>query len=257
MILLMKKYVQNITKEDITSHIYQKSNMVATDFYRKFGSVIDDMATDIAVSFTILLDATDRDAESELSDADYQSAHLFWNALNTILSATELFIRGYSKEPAVLTRNALEVASTACELHIYPDKLVAFREGKLESTKSIGVVKNVIPAIGPMYGQLSNVYSHVSVMHSLPQGDYKNGKAMWIGGGFSADHEKFHLLAISNLIMTVDVVNDLLEFVFLTEIPDRRFWVDFEGAHHHKPIKRIKDRSENITKRLVSVFEKV
>lgn len=252
----MKKYAQIITKKQITDHIYQRSNEVATDFYREFGGIIDDLANDIAISFTILADATDRDSKDELSDADFQSAHLFWTALNTILSAMELFIRGYSKEPAVLTRSALEVASVACDLHLNPSKLSDFRLRKFKSTESISVVKAVLPVIGSMYGQLSDIYAHVSLIHSLPQGSYQpNRKTMWIGGGFSKEHKKFHLLALSNLVMTIDVVNELLEFVLRLEIPDRRFWQDVDDGYAHKPLERIRVRSMSVADQMKKAFE--
>lgn len=252
----MKQYAQTITKEQITDHIYEKSNAVASDFYREFGSVIDSLAEDIAISFTILADATDRNPEDEVSDADFQSANLFWNALNTELSAIELFIRGYMKEPAVLTRSALEIAMVACDLHLNPDKLSFFYAGKLQSTESIGVIKQVIPAIAPMWGQLSDYFAHVSLLHVLPQGSYKDDRvAKWVGGGFSKEHEKSHLFILSILTMTLDVVNDLIEFSLLSEIPDRRFWEDVEGGVVYKPLQRIRDRSNVLMEKINDIFE--
>jgi hypothetical protein len=70
------------------------------------------------------------DYESKISDADFQSALLFWTALNAYLVAVELFRRGYNKEPQMLIRNVLEIFSAAYDIHANPEKLDMLRKGR-------------------------------------------------------------------------------------------------------------------------------
>lgn len=253
-----KNNLHNVTGEEITAIIYQKSNAVAAAFYKAYGSEIDDLAGDLAMSFTLAANATDREEADQLSDADYQSAYIFWSAFNSIMAALELFIRGYAKEPQVLTRHVLEIACMAIDIHFNPNKLQLFRDGKLKSTESIGVAKRLLPVIGPMNGLLSNFHVHGSVLHSLPQGDYSSNRgSSWIGGGYKEHQRKSHLLTLSNLILTTDVVSAMLEFLLRDEVSDRRYWHDKDGGYVHGPLQRIKDRSDVIMESLREEFEGV
>jgi hypothetical protein len=250
------KNLHSVSKEEITGIIYQKSNATAAAFYKTYGHQIDDLAGDLAISFTLVANATDREEEDQLSDADYQSAYMLWSTFNSIMAALELFIRGYAKEPQVLTRHALEIACMAIDIHFNPNKLQLFRDGKLNSTKSIGIAKRLLPVIGPMNGLLSNFHVHGSILHSLPQGDYGSDRgASWIGGGYKENQKKSHLLTLSNLILTTDVVSAMLEFVLRNEVDDRRYWHDKDGGYVHKPLQRIKDRSDAIMESLKEEFE--
>jgi len=200
----------------------------------------------------------DRPQETQVCDADYQSALLFWNAFNTLIASIEIFRRGYSKEPAVLLRSMLEIISTAYDIHLHPEKLRLLRSGKYSSSKSIFILKKINPVIGKMYGTLSNMFAHVNAFHTLPQGSYKlTTKTFWIGGGFSVSHKKWQVLMLSKLTMALDIANAVMEIVFYDEIKKHRFWTKEEdGKYKHLPIKRIRQRGMDIGKKMQMIFKK-
>lgn len=240
------------SKKDIIEHICQTSNDVSDHFDKLYLEDIDLFAEDIAISFNILIDIIDRPRETQVSDADFQSAFLFWNALNTLIAAIEIFRRGYLKEPGVLSRNILEAVGTAYDIHKHPKKLPSFLSGKYKSAKSIGLVKKLSPVIGTMYGQLSQDFSHIGGLYVLPQGSYYpgRGRSLWIGGGLSENDRESHFVLLIDLMMTLDIINAVMEFVFYEEIEEHRFWARLEnGTYEHFPIKRIQERAARLKKK--------
>ncbi len=110
------------TKEDIVEIIHKKSNDIAEHFDSFFLKEGELLAEDIAISFNSLHEIIDREEENQVSDADYQSALLFWTALNSLIASIELLRRGYLKEPATLSRHILEIIGTAYDIHLHPEK---------------------------------------------------------------------------------------------------------------------------------------
>ena len=246
-------------KQDIIKHIHQTSNDVADHFDKFYSKDIELLAEDIAISFNILGEVIDRPKETQVSDADHQSALLFWTALNTLIASIEIFRRGYLKEPAMLSRNILEMVGTAYDIHLHPEKLNLFRSGKYDSAKSIGIVKQLSPAIGRMYGELSKMFSHVNRLHILPQGSYDLKRAilkratLWIGGGFSEKDTRMQAIMLSDLMMTLDVINTVMEFIFYEEIKEHRFWTKLKnGIYKYSPIKRISERAMALQEKLIT-----
>jgi len=240
------------TKEDIVEIIHKKSNDVAEHFDSFFSKEVELLAEDIAISFNSLHEIIDREEENQVSDADHQSALLFWTALNSLIASIELLRRGYFKEPATLSRHILEIIGTAYDIHLHPEKLSLFRSGKYRSTKGVGVVKGLSPAIGSMYGHLSEMFGHVNRLHLLPQGSYEPKRAaLWIGGGFSEKNTMGCVLILSILTTTLDVANAVMEFIFYEEIKEHRFWTKLkDNEYRHFPIARIRERALALAEKL-------
>jgi len=232
------------SKESIINHICKTSNEVADHFDKFYLKDIELLAEDIAISFNILNQIIDRPKETQVSDADFQSALLIWTAINTSIASIEIFRRGYLKEPPMLSRNILEIVGTAYDIHLHPEKLTLFRAGRYKSTESIGIVKKIHPIIGKTYGVLSEMFAHVNRLHSLPQGSYNSErKSIWIGGGFSESDKLIQTIILSDLTMTLDFINLVMEFIFYDEIKEHRFWTKVkDGVYKHLPIERIRKR---------------
>lgn len=88
---------------------------------------------------------------------------------NTLVAGFELAIIGYTAEPFILHRSALEGFATAWDLVHNPERFTDWRQSKnFGSTASIANLKREIPVIGRMYGFLSNLKVHTAPINSLP-----------------------------------------------------------------------------------------
>jgi hypothetical protein len=168
---------------------------------------------------------------------------MYWTALNTVMGAIELFRRGYSKEPQALIRNAVEIFSAAYDIHINPDKLEVLQKTpkKFDSTDSISEAKKAHMIIGQMYGVLSESYTHVSLMHTVP---HKSKSALCIGGLFDPEEQKYSFMIIPIISLATDVLSSLLELTFIKEVSDLRHWEKIsEDSYNFKPIEEIRNRA--------------
>jgi len=88
---------------------------------------------------------------------------------NTLVAGFELAITGYTEEPFILQRSALEGFATAWDLVHNPERFTAWRRSKkFDSTASISKLNREIPAVGRMYGFLSNMKVHTAPINSVP-----------------------------------------------------------------------------------------
>lgn len=212
-----------ITKETILRQLHSTSNDIAQKIDDLYSEELTGIAEEIAISYTILHDIINREDQSKISDADFQSALLFWTALNTYLSAIELFRRGYNKEPQMLIRNILEIFSAAYDIHIHPEKLEILRKRPkdFDSKQSIKIAKQIDPMIGQMWGRLSGAFSHVSVFHTVPH----KTEPLCVGGLFDPKDQGVIICGVlPPLNLTLDILNSILEFTFINEISSHRFW---------------------------------
>jgi hypothetical protein len=93
-------------------------------------------------------------------------ARLLNTAMTTFLGCIHLARGGYRLQCMSLSRGILETVSTVINLMMEPDATEAFHAGKLQSTKSIGIAKKVIPDFGRIYGEFSNEYVHIGSLHT-------------------------------------------------------------------------------------------
>jgi len=225
-----------VTKSTVLRQLTTTSNQIAQKFDEIHRSDIDVIAQELAISYDILLTAIN-DQEDKLSDNDFQSALLYWSALNSILSAVDLLRRGYMKEPQMLIRNSLEVFAVAYDFHINPERYDDFiaNPKKFESTRSIFEIKKVHVIIGQWYGMLSNSFTHVSHLHIVP---HKNTCGLCVGGILEVEDQSMMKIEIMATIGTLDVLSSVLELTFVSRITSPRYWKQVaDGAYKYIPNK--------------------
>jgi len=231
-----------ITKDTLFNQLRSTSNKIAQEFDILYSQEISDIAEELAISYQILFDILNKEDQSKTSDNDFQSALLFWTALNTYLSGVELFRRGYSKEPQMIMRNVLEIFASAYDIHIHPEKFNILQNDpkNFDSKKSIAAVKGIHPVIGNMYGHLSDKFSHVSEVHTVP---HYSKNPFCIGGLFDSNERKVTICSLLPILtLTLNVLNSVIEITFINEISDSRFWkTGADGIYQYSPSKKIID----------------
>lgn len=246
-----------ITKETILKQLTHTSNDIAKKFDTTYSQELEEITAEMAISYQILHDIINREDQSKISDADFQSALLFWTALNTYLAAIELFRRGYNKEPQMLIRNILEIFSAAYDIHVNPEKLNILRQRPkdFDSKQSIKITKKIHPMIGQMWGMLSGAYTHVGVLHTLPH----KTAPLCVGGLFDSEDQKAVICGmLPPLNLVLDIFNSVLEITFITEIANPRFWKQISSDSYQYSMprenaergKRLLAKMENILNQL-------
>lgn len=248
-----------ITKEYILEGIKERSNGVALNFDEEYGEDISKLVEDVTESFKALQGIIDREVENQVKENDWQSALLFWTALNTYVATIELFRRGYFLEPSMLLRNILEILGVAYDIHLHPEKLSLLREleDRYDSPKSISILKSIHPVVGAMYGQLSDMFTHVNVLHTLPQGTYTGSRpTLWIGGGFNEEEKEKHLYGLSALSMTLDLLSITMELTFYEELERHKYWIkEPDGSYKYQPNERVNARTDDIMERFGALLQ--
>lgn len=247
-----------ITKETILKQLHSTSSDIAKEFDNSYQEEISNIASELAISYQALYDIINIKDQSKISDADFQSALLFWTALNTYLAATELFRRGYSKEPQMLIRNVIETFSAAFDIHLNPQKLAILRHKPkdFDSKQSIKIAKQIHPIVSQMWGMLSGAFSHVSVFHTVP---YASKEAsLCIGGLFESKEQKAVILGIlPPLQLTLDIMNSILESTFIKHIPNPRFWQQApDNTYIYIMPKENMERGQKMIKKMEELLKK-
>lgn len=246
-----------ITRETILQQLNYTSNDIANKFDVRYSQELTEIAKEMAISYQILHDIINREDQSKISDADFQSALLFWTALNTYLAAIELFRRGYNKEPQMLIRNIVEIFSAAYDIHVNPGKLNILRQRPkdFDSKQSIKITKKIHPMIGEMWGMLSGTYTHVGILHTLP---YKTAP-LCVGGLFDSEDQKAVICAmLPPLNLTLDILSSVLEITFITEIANPRFWkqISLDSYQYSMP-KENTERGKRLLAKMESILKEL
>jgi len=249
--------MEKISKETIISQLQETSNKIANGFDGRYFEEITFFAGEMAISYQVLWDIINSENQDKISDADFQSALMFWVSLNTVLSSIELFRRGYPVESQMLLRNTLETFSAAYDIHVHPEKLDNLRRNpkSFDSKQSISVAKNINSFIGQMYGQLSSKFTHVSPLHTLP---HKSSTPICIGGLYDPKENKYQLIPLAGIMLTLDTLNAVLEFTFFDEISDKRFWARGKSKEErlYKPKPYILERGTKFREKMAQFFTK-
>ncbi|MCX6789863.1 MAG: hypothetical protein NTZ42_04680 [Candidatus Gribaldobacteria bacterium] len=246
-----------VTKETILKQLNYTSNDIVKKFDVIYSQELMEIVEEMAISYQILHDIINREDQSKVSDADFQSALLFWTALNTYLAAIELFRRGYGKEPQMLIRNTLETFSAAYDIHIYPHKLniLQQRPKDFDSKQSIKIAKKIHPIIGQMWGKLSAEYSHVGVLHTLPH----KTAPLCVGGLFDSEDQNAVICGmLPPLNLALDILSSVLELTFITEIQNPRFWKQISSDTYQYSIPKINiERGERLMVKMEDVLKQL
>ena len=210
------------SKEIILRQLQSTSNEIALKFDENYNSGLSIVAQELAVSYNILLEIVNKDKD-HIPDNDFQSALLYWTALNSVLASLELLRRGYTKEPQMIMRNVLEIFAVAYNLHTNPSlyqQFITNPDKKFNSAKSITEAKKVHDIIGQQYGMLSQFFTHVGPLHVLP---HKATNGLCVGGMFDPDNHAIVNINLMAITGTLDILNSLLELTFIQHI-NSRFW---------------------------------
>ena len=105
----------------------------------------------------------------EKDDSKFIGYGLMTKGVNTLMASFELSLNGYFWEPPNLLRNALEGFASAWDIIHNPKRLELWKDHKsFKSTVSITNAKEINRVIGPLYGLLSNIYTHTSPLNASP-----------------------------------------------------------------------------------------
>ncbi|NOU62867.1 hypothetical protein GC096_02240 [Paenibacillus sp. LMG 31461] len=91
---------------------------------------------------------------------------LLMNAISTIQASVELLRIGYTLQPCMLLRSAIETISTIAYFMMESNGYQVYLDGKLDVNKTIKYGKQLIPNLGQLQGLLSNHFVHISSLHS-------------------------------------------------------------------------------------------
>ena len=217
------------SKEIILRQLQSTSNEIASKFDEKYKSDLGVVAQELAISYNILLEIVHKDKDC-VPDNDFQSALLYWTALNSVLASLELLRRGYTKEPLMIMRNVLEIFAVAYNFHTNPSlyqQFITNSNKKFDSTKSITEAKKVHNIIGQQYGMLSQFFTHVGPIHVLP---HKVTNGLCVGGMFNPNDQAVVNISLMAITGTLDILNSLLELTFIQHIVNSRFWKKIDDA---------------------------
>ncbi len=222
------------SKEIILKQLQSTSNEIALKFDKNYSGDLDVIVEELAVSYNILIEIIYKDRKC-VPDNDFQSALLYWTALNSILASLELLRRGYTKEPQMIMRNVIETSAVAYNFHTDPDlygKFISNLDKKFDSTKSVTKAKKVHDIIGQQYGMLSKFFTHVGPLHVLP---HKVTNGLCIGGMFDFDNRAIMNINLMAITGTLDILNSLLELTFIQHITNCRFWKRIGNTAEYTP----------------------
>lgn len=245
------------TKETIIKQLRETSIQISERMDSIYDKEINDIAGELAIAYDQILKIVNSEDQSKVSDNNFLAATMLWTACNTILAGLDLFRRGYSTEHLMLLRNSLEIIASSYVMHIDNEKYIIMRDtpDKFNSTESIKHAKNVISLIGPMYGMLSENYTHVSAFHAVP---HKSDTPFCIGGLCDPKNQVQGPLILSMFLTVSEFVNSFIEVMFNNHIEAMRFWKHVSNdSLQYSPVQEIRDRQENIMKKIVDSLEKL
>lgn len=216
--------INNIYKEGMLKLIYLNGSHESNFFDSKYKLEIESVAEELTLNFNHLVNVINKEG---VSKEEIEIASIFWNSFNNILASLNLFRTGFLHQSPVLLRNAIEEACTAFDFYLDNSKLDAYRKGNYSSTRSITVAKKIDPEIGKWWGGLSGLFSHVSLIHSLPQGT-STGHII-VGGVYDPSEGQLQVTALSTIFITIDKVASICEYVHASNIDDKRYWENKDG----------------------------
>ena len=207
----------------IQSLMREKGSAARAANDKRFASDFDDIADDIGSSFDFIGSMIDH--EPPLPDHALMGVTMTWGALNTLLSAVELFRLGYYKEPMMLVRNAIE---TACVAHVIMADEASYKEfiadpEKFDSPKAVSKAKKVVSVLGQLYGMLSNSFTHPGSLHVLPH--EVRDSILYIGGYMHDDTDGTRArLAVIMLKQSISSIGALIQVPNIWSGRNSRYW---------------------------------
>jgi hypothetical protein len=168
-------------------------------------------------------------AEFEHDDVRMTFAILLSNVLKSFTAAFSLLRSGWRLQPFMCLRNAYEGLGVAIHLVQRPEDLVRFKNGDLDSTKTISSAKNLLPFFGRVWGDFSQQFTHIGEpFRHIQLGNLytKEERDLW--------HALFHLAFF------IWFAREVVELVFYHSVPIHHFWeATADGKYTLRPSKEM------------------
>ncbi|HZW92406.1 MAG TPA: SEC-C metal-binding domain-containing protein [Candidatus Eremiobacteraceae bacterium] len=152
-------------------------------------------------------------AEFDHDDVRMTFAILSSNVLKSFTAAFSLLRAGWRLQPFMCLRNAYEGLGVAIHLAQRPEDLVPYKNGDLDSTRTISSAKNLLPFFGRVWGDFSQQFTHIGEpFRHIQLGNMyaKDEKDLW--------HALFHLAFF------IWFAFEVAELVFYDSVPVHHFW---------------------------------
>lgn len=152
-------------------------------------------------------------AEFDHDDVRMTFAILSSNILKSFTAAFSLLRAGWRLQPFMCLRNAYEGLGVAIHLAQRPEDFAAYKNGKLDSTRTISSAKNLLPFFGRVWGDFSQQFTHIGEpFRHIQLGNIytKEEKDLW--------HALFHLAFF------IWFAFEVVELVFYDSVPTHHFW---------------------------------
>lgn len=189
--------------------------------------------------FTLLKITVDRQDQSQISDEEFESQILIWQACNSMIAAIQLIRQGYSLEPQFLMRTSIESFSLALSFYSKPDAFIKYLNEELTGNNSFTIAKKVLPELGQIYGQLSDV-AHPS-KRTTGNNYNEESHSLIIGGGYTDSRSHITLLNYSLLNYLLLTIWKGTELIFYRFEDDHNFWNEnSDGTYEFKIDESIK-----------------
>jgi len=174
--------------------------------------------------FTLIKIMVDRQDQSQISDEEFESQILIWQACNSMIAAIQLIRQGYPLEPQFLMRTAIESFSLSLSFYSESDAYSRYLNNKLTGNNSFTIAKKILPELGQIYGQLSDV-AHPS-KRTTGNNYNEESHSIIIGGGYTDSSSHITLLNYSLLNYLLLTIWKGTELIFYRFEDDHKFWTE-------------------------------
>ncbi len=243
------------TSDIVIKQLQEKSVQIGHKFDNLYLDRFNEIATELAIAFSDLNRIVKTDHPNDLEESDHTAGMLLWTASNTILSGLDLFRRGYSKEPLMLLRNAIETICSAYAIHLDPQKLETLKTNpdNFRSIKHIGIANNFHPLIRILYDMLSDSFVHVNQSHVLP---HNSDDPFCIGGLYDSKKQDYQPLTLSMYLTVGDILNSFIECIYYKYLAELRYckFIERKGIVY-RPSPEMKERQKRILNEMAVLFE--
>lgn len=152
------------TEDMLVNSIKRDSTKIALSFDKLCDHHLQEISRLISITLMVISRGFAK-ASQDNDELKLACLEMLTNATNSFTAAATLLRNGYRLQPGILIRSIIETISTVLHLFINRDDLKGFREGRLQSSKTIAAAKKVLPPFGQLYGFFSKEFAHIGTLH--------------------------------------------------------------------------------------------
>lgn len=239
----------NEIKEAILDNIHIISKNASDLVDEKFGNEITSMVKKLSESFYILDIIVNKTDQRKVNEIKFTSKILFWQGLNTLTASLQLTRQGYFTEPNILLRHSIENIALIADLFLNPNNYSKFINQQLSGEKCIGRAKKLIPVLGGIYGQLSQI--------AHPKSPYlatyvTKHDTMLIGGGITNDNLYRVKLNLGFLGFITHIYLEQVELIFYDFISNHTFWIKEKDGSYVKHLSESEKKYGEDAQKMIS-----